>query len=454
MAHLSIRAALACGLAVTLVLWLYTAYTFNRQLDELERDAAVVASRYLKAQELLTTVRTQILVASVRVRDALRNPDPRAVADYRDQVARSQAAIDHALTAYVPVLESDEGRGEIARLRREVDDFRATIAEMLSDAPGRSADETSDLLDVQIVPRREAAVRISEEVQTLNRVAFLQQQADLAALHRAAETRSTRQLGLALALSATILLLVGAYAGRLEHKLRAQLQRDATLSRELRDTHARLLQAQEQERKTIARELHDEVGQVLTAVKFELGLAQRALEARGLESAPLNEAQSITAGAIRSVRDLTHLLHPSALDDLGLGPAVDVLLRGLARRHNLEVVLTQHGMNRRFGAATEVAAYRIVQEALTNVARHARAGRCAVELNCDEDMLLIDVDDDGIGFDVGPEAPDTPHVGLRGIHERAAALGGVLQVISNPGRGSRIHVALPLAAAAPQAAHG
>jgi signal transduction histidine kinase len=451
MSRLSTRAALACGLLVTLGLWLYTGYTFSRRFDQVEKDAAAVASRYLRAQELLATVRTQILVASVRVRDALLNPDTAALGAYREQVSANYAAIDAALTAYVPVLGSDREHGEVARLRREVADFQRTVAGVLDGRSERSTREVRELLNSHIVPRREAAVLISEQVQALNRAAFLQQQAEFAAIHRQAEAQSARRLLIGLALSAAVLLVVGAYAGGLERRLRAQLARDARLSTELRETHAKLIQAQEQERQTIARELHDEVGQVLTAVKFELGLAQRALEARGVESAPLGDAQAITATAIRAVRDLTYLLHPAALDDLGLGPAVEALLNGLARRHDVRVSLSQFGMARRLESTTEVAAYRIVQEALTNVARHARATACEVELRCSDEMLTLLVSDDGVGFAAGDEPPGSSHLGLRGIRERAAALGGTFEVTSRPGRGTRIRVELPLAPAA--AAH-
>ena len=118
---------------------------------------------------------------------------------------------------------------------------------------------------------------------------------------------------------------------KLESQLRLQMERDARISRELRNTATKLMNAQEEERRTIARELHDEVGQVLTAIKVELALAQRSIEAGGGSATPLVEAQTITDGALQTVRNLTQLLHPSALDDLGLPAAIDASLRGLAR---------------------------------------------------------------------------------------------------------------------------
>jgi signal transduction histidine kinase len=446
MVHPSARAALALGLLVTLALWLYTGYTFSRRLDDVQQQAAAVAARYLRAQELLATVRTQVLVASVRVRDALLNPDPASIDGYREQIAVNYAALDTALTAYVPVLGSDREEADITRLRAEVENFRDTVTSVLSSTTRPSTAAVRDLVNARIVPRRESAVRISEEVQALNRAAFLNQQAELATIHRNAQRTSAQRLGVAVATSAGVLLIAVAYTGRLERRLRAQLERDAALSRELQDAHARLVRAQEEERKTIARELHDEVGQVLTAVKFELGLAQRSIEAHGLSATPLAEAQNITSGAIQTVRDLTQLLHPAVLDDLGLAPAVDAMLRGMARRQDIQVALALDGLDRRLDPATEVAAYRIVQEALTNVAKHSRATQCRVELEGHHDILTIDVTDNGTGFDVEAPPASPPRLGLLGIRERVAELGGSFAIASQPGGGTHLQVHLPLAA--------
>jgi two-component system sensor histidine kinase UhpB len=142
-----------------------------------------------------------------------------------------------------------------------------------------------------------------------------------------------------------------------------------------------------------------------------------------------------------------------ALDDLGLAAAVDVLLRGLARRHDVQVELTQSGLDGRLDPATEVAAYRIVQEALTNVARHAQAGSCRVDLQRREERLVVDVVDDGVGFEL--DGPASPRLGLLGIRERAVQCGGDLLITTLPGAGTRLHAELPLlAAAAPRRADG
>jgi len=444
--RLSIRAALALGIAVTVGLWLFTSYTFTRRIDDVQRQAAAVASRYTRAQELLSTVRAQVLISSVRVRDALLNPDPASLTGYREQLESIQRVVNSALDAYEPVLETAPGQDQVRDLRAAVNQFHRTSMAVLAESAAPSNSTVRDLLNRRIIPRREAAVKISEDVQSLNRLAFVRQQADIAEIHRVAETQSWRRLGLALATSLGVLLIAATYSGRLEGRLRQQMERDSRISRELHEATIKLIGAQEDERRVIARELHDEVGQVLSALQVELSLAQRKLSAAGVATEPLVEAQGLAAGALSTVRDLSQLLRPAALDDLGLPAAIDASLRGLARRHEIKVELSQTGMADRLAPETEIAAYRIVQEALTNVARHAAAAHCRVRLMRLPDALRVEVEDDGSGFDPSAAPVATGGVGLIGMRERATMLGGSLRIWSAPGAGTRLFVELPVAA--------
>jgi signal transduction histidine kinase len=441
--RLSVRIALAIGFCVTLGLWLYTGYAFTRRIETVRRDAAGVASRYTRAQELLSTVRAQVLLSSVRVRDALLDPRPESVLDNRVQLESSYRIITMALTDYEPVMTSSIETDQLRRLQREVDDFHQTSLGVLADAAGRSAATIRDILNTRIVPRREAAIRISDEIQSLNRRAFIQQQAEIAEIHRVAELQSRRSLGIALVIGLGVLLLTSLYAARLEARLRHQMQRDARMSQELQEASAKLIAAQEEERRTIARELHDEVGQVLSALKVEIDVAQRSIAAGG-SAAELAEAQNIADGALKTVRNLTQLLHPAALDDLGLTAAIDSSLRGLSRRHDIRTALHQHDLPDRLPREVELAAYRIVQEAITNVGKHASAKRCDVHLTQLEDRLLIEVEDDGVGFVDDIDRPIIARgLGLISVRERAARLGGTFNILSEPGRGTRLIVSLP-----------
>ncbi|HYB94574.1 MAG TPA: sensor histidine kinase [Vicinamibacterales bacterium] len=441
--RVSVRVALAIGFCVTLGLWLYTGYAFQSRIDQVQREASEVATRYTRAQDLLATVRAQVLLSSVRVRDALLNPEPQLLAEYRQHLQSSRGVVKMALADYEPVVKTSDESEQIARLMREADQFHDTSIEVLNDAAGRSPGAIREILTSYIGPRREAAVAMSEEIQSLNRRAYIQQQNEIAEIHRLAERDSRRGLGIALVTGLGVLLLTSVYAGRLESRLRSQLKRDIRISRELHETATKLISAQEEERRRIARELHDEVGQLLTAVKVELTVAKRALEQSGVSAEPLAEAQSITDGALRSVRNLTQLLHPSVLDDLGLAAAIDASLRGLARRHDIRTELTQAGMAERLPREVELAAYRIVQEALTNVAKHAHARQCFVHLTHLPERLLIEVEDDGVGLSDTAAASNDRGLGLVSVRERAARLGGTFNILSGPGQGTRLVVSLP-----------
>jgi signal transduction histidine kinase len=448
--RLSIRAALVLGFGLVIGLWLFMGYTFTRRMSDMEAQTSKVTERYLRAQDVLSTVRSQTNVSSIILRDALIDPSPAARPAYLRRLENGYRVLDEALSGYVPVFETSSERADVGRLRTEVDAFHKVILDVLNAYPGDGRTSASDLLARWIVPRRAAAIGVSDEIRALNRSALVQHQLATAQIHRAAERQWWYGLGLALAATLSIAFVAVLYAGRLEDWLRHERDKDAQHKLDLQRLSARLVAAQEEERLRIARELHDEVGQVLTAVKVDLQVAQRAMRGHAEAVRVLDELQGLTDGALQTVRTLSQLLRPTMLDDLGLGAAIDWLLRGLARRHQIEVELDQAAVPERLDAETEVAAFRIAQEALTNVAKHSRASKCTVRLSLLESRLMLTVEDNGIGF--APTIVELPGLrrglGLIGIRERAAACGGRLTIDSAPGSGTRLLIELPVDRAA------
>ena len=162
--RLSVRIALGIGFCVTLGLWLYTGYAFTRRIDRVRSEAADVASRYTRAQELLSTVRAQMLLSSVRVRDALLDPRPESVLDNRVQLEASHRIISMALTDYEPVMATNGETEQLRRLQREAEEFHEESIGVLTEASGRSPSAVREILNSRIVPRRAAAIRISEKI--------------------------------------------------------------------------------------------------------------------------------------------------------------------------------------------------------------------------------------------------------------------------------------------------
>jgi signal transduction histidine kinase len=446
MTGLTIRTALFLGFGLTFGVWLFAGYYFTRRLSDVEQRASAINARYMRAQEMLSAARAQVLLESVYVRDALLDPEPGTAGAYRTRLEETYHAVDQALDGYVPVFEpSADEIARVQRLRREISAFPHAMMRVIADETARSPREARIILQTQVVPKREIAIAVSEEVQALNRSAFVQQQQVIVGIYGVTQRRVWEGLGLALVVSVGIGMLATLYASRLEARVREQLIKDAQNTRDLQNLSSKLITAQEEERRTIARELHDEVGQVLTAIKVELAVAQRTIDAGGGGVDVLDDARSIADGAVSTVRDLSHLLHPALLDDLGLASAVEWYLRSFGKRHDLRVEVLHDRMDERLTAETETAAYRIIQEALTNVAKHARATSCRVYLQRLPHTVLITVEDDGIGFDPELAVPDGYQrgLGLVSIRERASHLRGTLRLETAPGKGTRLTVELP-----------
>jgi signal transduction histidine kinase len=204
--------------------------------------------------------------------------------------------------------------------------------------------------------------------------------------------------------------------------------------------------AQEEERRALSRELHDAVGQALTAIKMEMGVALRGVDTDSRARASLDEARAIAETTLQSVRDLSQLLHPSMLDDFGLPEALNGYLRSFSKRTGIRAQFTHERMDERLSQDVEVCAYRIVQEALTNVARHSGASSCTVALARRDGFLHLTIEDDGRGIDQRMiRAVDAPRgLGLIGMRERAQALAGTFIIENRAEGGTRVIVRLPV----------
>jgi signal transduction histidine kinase len=205
----------------------------------------------------------------------------------------------------------------------------------------------------------------------------------------------------------------------------------------------RMVEVQESERRRIALELHDQVGQELTALKLSLERSQNLPVEAARES--LREALDQANRLLALVRELSLDLRPTMLDDLGL---LDALLWHFDRymaRSGVRVNFRHSGLTeRRFASEIETATYRIVQEALTNVVRHSRAGEVSVRLWSGPDRLCVQIEDQGIGFDPEVALKAGTSSGLSGMRERAALLGGHFTIDSSPGQGTLLTAELPL----------
>jgi signal transduction histidine kinase len=208
----------------------------------------------------------------------------------------------------------------------------------------------------------------------------------------------------------------------------------------------RLVEVQEQERHALARELHDRVGQSLTALNLNLTIISDQLAKQSLS--PLNnrllDSIKLVTETIDIVRDVMSDLRPVVLDEYGLVAALHSYIGRFEARYSIHVELVQSEQTiPRLGAALEMTVLRIAQEALLNIARHSQASHVTVTVDCEQNVVFLTVQDDGVGIPMDENQERSGH-GLMIMRERAEAVGGMVRVISAAGKGTRIEASLPI----------
>lgn len=437
------------GFGITVGIWVFAGVYFSARIAGFDERSAAVSERFVHAQRMLTEARLHVVLSSVNLRDTLLDPAPASAEAARVSTMAALDAAAHSLSSYAPILESRDEQARVEHLLAEVIQLREVMLEMLATDSRQWQGMARQFLQGRLTPRRQAFLKVADELGDVNRAAFVAHQAEMVGLYRGAQRRIWQVLGLAVAVSLAVAGLSTVYAGRLERQVRAQHDSAIDMQHGLQRLSAELIRVRENERRVIARELHDEIGQLLTAAKYELAVAQNVVDEHGGPADVLDDARPIVERALQAVRDLSHILHPAVLDDLGLSAAVDLHIKEFRRRHAIAVELAESGMDARVPRAVESAAYRIVQEALTNIAKHAHATSCRVSLVRLARGVMVVVGDNGVGFDAGAMRGAQPDrgLGLVSMRERALQLGGSLVVESAPGQGTRVVAELPFAEA-------
>ena len=234
--------------------------------------------------------------------------------------------------------------------------------------------------------------------------------------------------------------------------IRRNFMNQVTLEQRVRERTRRLEQlagyletSREDERRRVARELHDHTAQLLTGMRFELGTAQHDLEDAERLRAAFTRLEGLLDDAFAVHKEIIRQLHPRILDERGLGPALQWYVERFRERTGLPATYRAEGAVPEVPSDVALAAFRTVQEALTNVTRHARATQVEVCVRPTQGGLIIEVSDDGTGF--RPQDMQENGFGLLSMRERAAAVGGTLVLDSRPGEGTRMRVELPVASA-------
>jgi signal transduction histidine kinase len=443
---MTIKAALLAGFLVILAMWLASAWYFSRRLTETQERSVAIHARYMKGQELLFAIRSQVLVGSIYARDALieTSQSSAEAMPTTAQLRRLQAEVSDEIEQYRAIESMDEG-ATWGRLQEELRGYWDATVRVVTPLPNdRMAAQRA--LVTEVVPRREGIVRLSDEIRQVMEANVTREQEELGEVNRQARRRIWQTTAISVTLGMAIVLVSTWYVGRLEAAVREEQAKVLRNREELRHLSGRLVRAQEDERRTIARELHDEIGQALTAVDVELAGAEGLVGADTRAAGAIHEARTVTQRALSGIRDLSQLLRPSMLDDFGLPDTLKWYLRKFSDRTGVRTELVKEGLDERLPIDVEVCVYRAIQEALTNVTRHAQATSCRVFIQRLAASVIVTIEDNGIGWQAsaaGSSArPDG--LGLIGIRERVLELGGTFRIEGERGKGTRLTIELPL----------
>ena len=441
--QLSTRLALLLGFGGLLAIVALAGVESLLIVRQIRRDDDTLRRQFLFRNHVLNDIRSDLYLSGTYVRDYLLEPEAGRADIYRLNLEEARTRMESALASYASQVEAPEVQSYVT-LRNELTNYWEILGPILKWDPAERRRNGYIFLRDEVFPRRAAMLDVAGQIADIN-----EQQLN-AGNDRVVGLLSKFQTRLALTVFATLALGLGLAAFsareilRLEGHAQAQFQEVSEARKQLTDLSARLVQVQETERRALARELHDEVGQALSAVLLELRNLSTALAKRSPEQAntQVETIKSLVEGTVRVVRNMSLLLRPSMLDDLGLVPALRWQAREVSKRTGMDINVATERVSERLPDAYKTCIYRVVQEALHNCSRHSHATTVRVRVQQDPEGLTLSVQDDGQGFDVR----QSKGMGLLGIEERVAHLSGTTRVHSEPGQGAILTVTLPFGA--------
>ncbi|MEO8132176.1 MAG: ATP-binding protein [Bryobacteraceae bacterium] len=408
---------------------------------ELYKARSDLNQRHRQDAESLGEIKSAIQVSSIMIRDYLLDPSLRKGDDYRDQIVELRRSTAELLAGLEKVAQP-ANRRILADLKAEVHTYWQALDPVFEWEPEEKQAFSYSFLRRKIMPRREFVTKLAAEVKEYTDRSFLHERDEIAASEQAFTAYVRKMLLVSLLLGIGVAVLSVARISNLERRSEQQRLQTTKAEQEMRRLSHQLVHGQEQERRKISRELHDEVGQMLTGLRMEFRSLQKVhLAPRKEFEAKLEQGRAILDKTLQAVRDIAMGLRPSMLDDLGLEAALQWQARDFSRRHDIPVAVNIRAKLADLPEEHRTTLYRIVQEALTNCARHARAKTVSISLTEGNGSLRLEVSDDGIGM------PDhdamAAGLGLLGIQERVRELGGHFEIRSTRGRGTLLVVDVP-----------
>lgn len=444
------------GLCVILSIFIIFAVYTVRQIHWLEDFQVNVVQKNRKASLQLQRLQNDAYLLAISLRDMAFSQSKYPIRDWQAQFTRLRDDMDNAITLEGQFAASTPATGEKrVQLRTALQDFWRVADQVFLSAQQGEEERARRLTQTELESKRAV---ISE---VINRLLVLNDRAQAEASERINEVYGSVRKNNLLVLAVLFVLALGTglYTLQASRKTFEELRRLAeqlqAQSEQLRKLSWKLIDLQEHTLRQVARDLHDEFGQILTAIGIMLRrTGQKAQHQDPILVKDVQTVKSIVEDTLQNIRDRSQMFRPAILDDFGLQPALKWFVEQFSRQTDVRVHLETGLTDRLFDPEDAIHVYRIVQEALTNVARHSHAHEAWITLDERDGALHLKIRDDGIGFEKGGPTDEAAGegIGVMGMRERAEHLGGTFTIRSRPHQGTVVSVSIPMPKALPHSA--
>lgn len=431
------RAVLRAGFAAVIAVLVLSALEAYRIQSSVSRQHLEIYRHYVDEEAVLAILRRNLWLAGNEVRDFFIHRTPEQADALRTQLASLRAEDEQALDH---LARTSPHTDTVSKLRQSLDEFWAVVDPVPQSMMHASADREFEFIQREIVPRRGELYSALLSLTAADQQRLQESESEFAAARRQAARLLVVMLAFSVLLSIAVARFSVSHAESLERRADQHYE-------ELQQLSARLLEIEEEGRRQLSRELHDEIGQTLALLQIEISHALATIASQPAAARErLQRARELAERTVQTIRNMTVMLRPALLDDLGLVPALQFQLEDFSRRSGIAADFVEQGVAQRLPDNVKTCVYRVVQEALHNCEKHSKAKLVRVAVRQFPDLLTAQIEDDGRGFEMTSPAKGVG-LGLLGIRERAAIAGGSLAIDSAPGQGTRIALRIPIAAA-------
>jgi len=422
---------LLAGLAITLsAVAVYSSYTIA-QLRSLRRLQTETIDRNRTDSLLLLRIQNDLNSLALTMRDMLERVEPYPITAWKPQFRRIHTDLDDALAREEKLSPATADQRHY--LTNSVAQFWDALDRIFALAQEGQEDEARTRIRLSLQARQEALITAVARLLVENNENEQQAAAQAQQIHTRVEQNAY------LFLAAMLVLIVGTSLYLVQYN-RKMFEQVAALSERRSELAQQLISIQENTFRYIARELHDEFGQILTAIGAMLQRAGRRMDA-SLRT-DFEEVRDIVQSTLEKIRALSQALHPVVLDDAGFEGALGVYLPGFEKQTGIEIRYEKDGESRTVDRDVAIHLYRVLQEALNNVARHSKSTHAAVRLRYLPESVVLEVEDDGVGF---PPVKENQGMGLVSMRERAELVNGQIEFLArNGGSGALVRLTVPL----------